>query len=132
MADPKLGTKRLCDGCGAKYYDLNKDPAVCPKCDTVFDPAVPTRKPAPERASKAPKAVADDDEDEREDLEDDEDISLEDLAEEEEIEDDLGEEIEDDLGEDFDDDEDEDVLLEDDDDVDLDDDDTLLEDDDED
>ena len=36
MAKPELGTKRLCPGCGAKYYDLSKDPIVCPKCETVF------------------------------------------------------------------------------------------------
>ena len=35
VAKPELGTKRLCAGCGAKYYDLNKDPIVCPKCRTV-------------------------------------------------------------------------------------------------
>lgn len=36
MAKPDLGTKRLCSGCGAKFYDLNKTPIVCPKCETVF------------------------------------------------------------------------------------------------
>ena len=30
MAKPELGTKRLCAGCGAKFYDLNKDPIVSP------------------------------------------------------------------------------------------------------
>ena len=39
MAKPELGTKRLCPGCGAKYYDLNKDPIACPKCGTVFEAA---------------------------------------------------------------------------------------------
>src|SRR5438067_668629 len=36
VATPELGTKRLCAGCGAKFYDLSKDPIVCPKCGTVF------------------------------------------------------------------------------------------------
>ncbi|HEY8563905.1 MAG TPA: TIGR02300 family protein [Beijerinckiaceae bacterium] len=36
MAKPELGTKRQCTTCGAKFYDLNKDPAVCPKCGTPF------------------------------------------------------------------------------------------------
>ena len=40
MAKPELGTKRLCASCGAKFYDLNKDPIVCPKCETVFHPVV--------------------------------------------------------------------------------------------
>ena len=28
MAKPELGTKRLCGSCGAKFYDLSKDPAA--------------------------------------------------------------------------------------------------------
>ena len=49
MAKPELGTKRLCAECGAKFYDLNKDPIVCPKCSTVFVVApIPTRgRPEP-------------------------------------------------------------------------------------
>ena len=38
MADSKLGTKQLCPECGAKFYDLNKRPAVCPKCSHSFEP----------------------------------------------------------------------------------------------
>lgn len=38
MADPKLGAKQVCPNCQAKFYDLNKRPAHCPKCDTEFDP----------------------------------------------------------------------------------------------
>jgi uncharacterized protein (TIGR02300 family) len=34
MAKPELGTKRVCVSCGAKFYDLMKVPAVCPKCGT--------------------------------------------------------------------------------------------------
>ena len=41
MAKPELGTKRLCASCGAKFYDLSKDPIVCPKCDTEFVVVVP-------------------------------------------------------------------------------------------
>lgn len=36
MAKPELGTKRQCLNCGAKFYDLNKDPILCPKCGTPF------------------------------------------------------------------------------------------------
>ena len=43
MAKPELGTKRLCGNCGAKFYDLSKDPIVCPKCNTLFVPPVATR-----------------------------------------------------------------------------------------
>jgi uncharacterized protein (TIGR02300 family) len=53
VAKPELGTKRLCGGCGAKFYDLSKDPIVCPKCNTVFVVA-PTTRPRPDAAPRAP------------------------------------------------------------------------------
>jgi uncharacterized protein (TIGR02300 family) len=34
MVKPELGTKRVCVACGARFYDLTKTPAVCPKCGT--------------------------------------------------------------------------------------------------
>ena len=43
MAKPELGTKRLCGGCGAKFYDLSNTPIVCPKCGTVYEIAPATR-----------------------------------------------------------------------------------------
>ena len=47
MANPALGTKRLCASCGAKFYDLNKDPIHCPKCGTVYEVVVATRPVRP-------------------------------------------------------------------------------------
>ena len=38
MAIPELGAKQVCPNCQAKFYDLNKRPAHCPKCATEFDP----------------------------------------------------------------------------------------------
>lgn len=38
MANPELGAKQLCPNCQAKFYDLNRRPAHCPKCGTDFDP----------------------------------------------------------------------------------------------
>jgi uncharacterized protein (TIGR02300 family) len=38
LADPQLGTKQICPNCQAKFYDLAKRPAHCPKCATEFDP----------------------------------------------------------------------------------------------
>ena len=32
MAASALGMKHICPNCGARYYDLNKSPAICPKC----------------------------------------------------------------------------------------------------
>ncbi|TLU74023.1 TIGR02300 family protein [Lichenicoccus roseus] len=34
MAKPELGMKRVCVSCSARFYDLTKVPAVCPKCGT--------------------------------------------------------------------------------------------------
>ena len=34
MAKPELGLKRTCVNCGAKFYDLGRVPAECPKCGT--------------------------------------------------------------------------------------------------
>ena len=38
MANPELGAKQICPSCSAKFYDLGKRPAVCPKCGHAFDP----------------------------------------------------------------------------------------------
>ena len=48
MAKPELGAKRQCQNCGAKFFDLNKDPIVCPKCGTVFQGAQRVRVAAKE------------------------------------------------------------------------------------
>ena len=54
MAKPELGMKRQCQNCGAKFFDLNRDPIVCPKCGTTFQVAALSRAPA--------RAADDDDE----------------------------------------------------------------------
>ena len=54
MAKPELGTKRLCGSCGAKFYDLNKDPIVCPKCHAVMALAALTARSRPEPAAARP------------------------------------------------------------------------------
>ena len=56
MAKPELGTKRLCGNCGAKFYDLSKDPIVCPKCHTVLELAAVSSRSRPDSA--AARAVA--------------------------------------------------------------------------
>ena len=55
MAKPELGMKRQCQNCAAKFFDLNRNPIVCPKCDTVFQVAAASR-------AHARAAAADDDE----------------------------------------------------------------------
>ena len=52
MAKPEWGTKRICPSCGARYYDLLREPVVCPKCSTPYDPEALLRarraRPAPQ------------------------------------------------------------------------------------
>lgn len=57
MAKPELGGKRLCQSCATKFYDLNRDPILCPKCGAQFVVPVLSGRPGPANA-----AAADDDE----------------------------------------------------------------------
>ena len=57
MVKLELGTKRLCSGCGARFYDLNKDPIVCPKCSSVVALAALTARARPEPAAPRPVAA---------------------------------------------------------------------------
>jgi uncharacterized protein (TIGR02300 family) len=45
MVKPELGTKRVCVSCASKFYDLLKQPAICPKCGTEQ----PAEQPRPRR-----------------------------------------------------------------------------------
>jgi uncharacterized protein (TIGR02300 family) len=90
LAKPELGVKRTCQACGAKYYDLMRDPIVCPKCGATFVATVILSSAAAARAAKADaararKAAAEEEDDVEEKVEVDEDveaISLEDADEE--------------------------------------------------
>ncbi|OFW82787.1 MAG: TIGR02300 family protein [Alphaproteobacteria bacterium GWF2_58_20] len=37
MAKPEWGIKRICPHCEIRYYDLGKNPPVCPSCKGVYD-----------------------------------------------------------------------------------------------
>src|SRR5215470_6045104 len=37
VAKPEWGSKRICPSCGTRYYDLLREPVICPKCATPFD-----------------------------------------------------------------------------------------------
>ena len=109
MVKPEWGLKRTCNSCGAKFYDLRRDPIICPKCDATVDPAAiarsqRTRATAAAVAKEAPtpkKAKAEDLEDDLE-LADDDDVL--DIGDEDDDDDDAAA-IEDvsELGEDDDD-----------------------------
>ena len=38
MANPEWGAKHICHSCGMRYYDLQRSPIICPKCNTQYDP----------------------------------------------------------------------------------------------
>ncbi len=79
MGKVDLGQKLTCSSCGARFYDLNKTPALCPKCGTENQrPKVPKTKKveaAPKPVKEAPKAAPTDDDGE-DDIEDDDDDDL--------------------------------------------------------
>ena len=60
MTKDKRGTKRQCENCDARFYDLDRSPIICPLCEIAFavekpKPRVapkPAAKPAPEVESK--------------------------------------------------------------------------------
>jgi uncharacterized protein (TIGR02300 family) len=43
VAKTELGVKRLCLSCGTKFYDLRKNPILCPKCGAVHNPEATLR-----------------------------------------------------------------------------------------
>ncbi len=77
MGKVDLGEKLTCSSCGARYYDLNKTPAECPKCGTENErpKTFKTKRAdtAPKPAKKTPEPTKDKDED-ADDLDDIEDI----------------------------------------------------------
>ena len=54
MAKAEWGTKRICLNCGARFYDMNRDPIVCPACSTALDPVAQSRP----RRTRAPAKLA--------------------------------------------------------------------------
>ena len=54
MASFDRGTKRQCQHCGSKFYDLNRDPIICPSCGEQF--LIEATRPAPKE--EAAKEVA--------------------------------------------------------------------------
>jgi uncharacterized protein (TIGR02300 family) len=106
------GSKRVCPNCGARYYDMHRDPITCPKCGSAFDPEalLKTRRarsvaPIEEEEAAEPMAEAEIDseiEAEENDGEEDEAAVVEGGEQEEEEEEELIEDASE-LGEDEDD-----------------------------
>lgn len=114
MPKPEWGVKRLCGECGDRFYDLGREPAICPNCGAEFLSV----EAMAARGKVRRETAKDDDEDdvvddEDEDLLDDDDV---DDADEDDADDDIV--VDDDADDDDDDDVDDAVLLDDDEDED--------------
>ncbi len=55
MTKPELGVKRDCPECGSRFYDLNKEPAHCPKCSHEFIPEALLKPRKPRREDEVPE-----------------------------------------------------------------------------
>ena len=63
MAKPEWGVKRTCLSCGVRYYDMRRDPILCPKCGVEFLPEAALRprrtaRPIVEKVVVAEKIAA--------------------------------------------------------------------------
>ncbi len=58
MAKLEWGTKRTCQGCGARFYDLGRRHPVCPQCgaETARKPAAKRRRDAAPARPQPPPA----------------------------------------------------------------------------
>ena len=52
------GTKRTCQSCESRFYDLNRDPITCPLCEAPFVVEVKTKSSADLEEVKPVKAKA--------------------------------------------------------------------------
>lgn len=64
MANPELGAKQVCPACSAKFYDLNRRPAACPKCGETFDPEEAVRSRRVRARTVTPEYEADEEKEE--------------------------------------------------------------------
>lgn len=95
MSKAEWGTKRICQSCGAKFYDFFASPITCPACNATFDPEafLKSRRGKPVKEKEAPKKPApkpEEEEEEEESMGGDDDAMLPE-DDEDESDDDLGE-----------------------------------------
>src|SRR5215475_4618374 len=58
MSKPARGNKRVCPSCGARFYDLNRTPIVCPVCQSTYQVTPPPPPPPSRRWGRAQPAEA--------------------------------------------------------------------------
>lgn len=76
MSKPEWGTKRTCTHCGARFYDLNKRPIICPKCEgeNEAEVAPKLRRSKDSKVAKPAKAIKEPIETEEAEVETDDDL----------------------------------------------------------
>ena len=59
MTKPEWGIKRICYACSGRYYDMQRDPPVCPTCGARHNPEalIKTTRARPSPAEKPPAKV---------------------------------------------------------------------------
>lgn len=99
MVKLEWGTKRTCQSCASRFYDLRRSPITCPKCGSPFEIQTQTKARRGRAAAEASKATNTNLDEAMlvEDIElvDDLDTAIEDDAELIEDTDDLGEDLDD-------------------------------------
>ncbi|GBQ19744.1 TIGR02300 family protein [Tanticharoenia sakaeratensis] len=95
MAKPELGLKRTCVSCNARFYDLGRTPAICPKCGAEQPSETPRLRRVAEPVPEKPKPDAEntDDADLAGDEETGDDV-MEDTSDLDDDDDDLSNDIE--------------------------------------
>lgn len=55
MARTQRGAKRVCQSCDVRFYDLGRNPIICPSCNATFDPEaiLRSRRNRPSAAASA-------------------------------------------------------------------------------
>jgi uncharacterized protein (TIGR02300 family) len=100
VAKQEWGAKRVCQSCGSKFYDLHRDPIVCPVCGATYHPGVEarprrSRAAAPAKAAPVAAAVDEYEEEPAQDLEETDEVLAgadEVVSDEEDVEEDVDEE----------------------------------------
>ncbi len=44
MVKLEWGTKRTCQSCSSRFYDLQKSPIICPKCGSTYEILTTSRR----------------------------------------------------------------------------------------
>jgi uncharacterized protein (TIGR02300 family) len=58
MGRDDWGIKRVCLGCGIRFYDFDKSPVICPSCGITFDPDYLSKRKTKNFQEKTDETIA--------------------------------------------------------------------------